>query len=453
MHKLKRLSISVFCLLLTSECLYAQQDSVYTLKKCIEIAIGNNLSLQQKGQELEKKRYDIMTNRAKLLPVIKAYGNFTNQVDKSTSLSLSNPLGGHPVEGQNYNESRGMRYNTNGGLQLNMPLYNHTLYTSIHIAKQLEDISRMAYDKAIEDLTVTTAEIYYSAQTSLKQRALVEENVRRLSELRDITLAGYENGIAMEVDVNRVDVNLENVKVQLANTQSVYERQLNLLKYIMGIPAETSLSVVRPDMENEDKWVSQQGLSEDLYELKIVEAQQQTLAMQRKVIRQGYLPTLSLVGQLGYTNYSEHFDRIFHGADTKKWYNSFYWGLSLNIPIFDGFEKTVKLRKNKVEQMQKQTELADLKQKLATDYANGMNQYQNNHRNYLKQKDNYSLAEKVYEVTLDQYREGVASMTALLQDELSMSNALNNYLNAYHSYKLSELKLLKLSKQLPLLTE
>lgn len=115
MHKLKRLSISVFCLLLTSECLYAQQDSVYTLKKCIEIAIGNNLSLQQKGQELEKKRYDIMTNRAKLLPVIKAYGNFTNQVDKSTSLSLSNPLGGHPVEGQNYNESRGMRYNTNGG--------------------------------------------------------------------------------------------------------------------------------------------------------------------------------------------------------------------------------------------------------------------------------------------------------------------------------------------------
>ena len=103
--------------------------------------------------------------------------------------------------------------------------------------------------------------------------------------------------------------------------------------------------------------------------------------------------------------------------------------------------------------MQKQIELSDLKQKLTTDYVNGLNQYQNNQRNYIKQKDNYRLAEKVYEVTLDQYREGVASMTALLQDELSMSNAMNNYLNAYHNYKLSELKLLKLSKQLPLLTE
>lgn len=453
MCRRRKIGITFVCLLLSCGYSYAQQDSIYTLKQCIETAIGNNLSLQQKGLEREKKQYDIMANRAKLLPVIKAYGNFTNQVDKSTSLSLSNPLGGHPVEGQNYNESRGMRYNTNGGLQLNMPLYNHTLYTSIHIAKQMEDISRMAYDKAVEDLTVTTAEVYYSAQTSLEQQALVEENVRRLSELRDITLAGYENGIAMEVDVNRVDVNLENMKVQLANTQSVHEQQLNLLKYIMGIPAETAFSVVRPDMEGERKPLSMQGLSEDLYELRIVEAQQQTLAMQRKIISQGYLPTLSLVGQLGYTNYSEHFDRIFHASDTKKWYHSFYWGLSLNIPIFDGLEKTAKLRKNKVEQMQKQTELSDLKQKLATDYANGMNQCENNHRNYLKQKDNYRLAEKVYEVTLDQYREGVTSMTALLQDELSMSSALNNYLNAYHSYKLSELKLLKLSKQLPLLTE
>jgi len=317
----------------------------------------------------------------------------------------------------------------------------------------VEEISRMAYEKAVEDLTIQTAEIYYSAQTSLEQLALVRENVRRLTELRDITLAGYENGIAMEVDVNRVNVNLENVKVQLANTQSVYEQQLNLLKYIMGISAETSFSVQRPDMVAEKGMITGQGLSEDLYELKMLEAQQQTLAMQRKVISQGYLPSLSLVGQLGYTNYSEHFDRIFHSSDTKKWYNSFYWGLSLNIPIFDGFDKTIKLRKNKVEQRQKQTEISDMRQKLATDYANGMNQYQNNHRNYLKQKDNYHLSEKVYKVTLDQYREGVASMTTLLQDELSMSNAMTNYLNAYHGYRLSELKLLKLSKQLHLLTE
>jgi len=433
--------------------LYAQEDYTLTLKECIETTIENNLSLRMKGLEKEQKKHDVTANRAKLLPVIKAYGNFTNHVDKATSLSLSNPLGGHPAEGQKYNESRGMRYNTNGGLQLNMPLYNQTLYTSIHIAKQMEEISRMAHDKAIEDLTLKTAEIYYSAQTSLEQQALVHENIRRLTELRDITQAGYENGVAMEVDVNRVEVNLENIKVQYANTQSIYEQQINLLKYIMGVPAETQLTVQHPTMDTDGKVDTGKGLSEDLYELRILEAEQKTLAMQQKSIRQEYLPSLSLTGQLGYTNYNDHFDRIFHSSDTKKWYNSFYWGLSLNIPLFDGFDKTVKLRKNKVEQLKKQTQLDETRLKLSTDFANETNQYENNRRNYIKQKDNYLLAEKVYNVTLDQYREGVASMTSLLQDELSMSNAMNNYLNAYHNYKLSELKLLKLSKQLHLLTE
>ncbi|MBQ8520102.1 MAG: TolC family protein [Bacteroides sp.] len=96
MCRRRKIGITFVCLLLSCGYSYAQQDSIYTLKQCIETAIGNNLSLQQKGLEREKKQYDIMANRAKLLPVIKAYGNFTNQVDKSTSLSLSNPLGDIP---------------------------------------------------------------------------------------------------------------------------------------------------------------------------------------------------------------------------------------------------------------------------------------------------------------------------------------------------------------------
>ena len=36
---------------------------------------------------------------------------------------------------------------------------------------------------------------------------------------------------------------------------------------------------------------------------------------------------------------------------------------------------------------------------------------------------NYLLAEDVYEVTSDRYREGIASMTEVLQDEMRMSEA------------------------------
>ena len=47
----------------------------------------------------------------------------------------------------------------------------------------------------------------------------------------------------------------------------------------------------------------------------------------------------------------------------------------------------------------------------------------NNQRNFKKQKDNYLLAEDVYTVTMERYREGIASMTEVLQDEMQMSEA------------------------------
>ena len=53
----------------------------------------------------------------------------------------------------------------------------------------------------------------------------------------------------------------------------------------------------------------------------------------------------------------------------------------------------------------------------------------NNQRNFKKQKDNYLLAEDVYTVTMERYREGIASMTEVLQDEMQMSEAQNNYIS------------------------
>ena len=45
---------------------------------------------------------------------------------------------------------------------------------------------------------------------------------------------------------------------------------------------------------------------------------------------------------------------------------------------------------------------------LETQYINATNDLMNNQRNFKKQKDNYLLAEDVYEVTSDRYREGIA---------------------------------------------
>ena len=84
---------------------------------------------------------------------------------------------------------------------------------------------------------------------------------------------------------------------------------------------------------------------------------------------------------------------------------------------------------------------------------NATNELQNSERNYLKQKDNYRLAENVCGVTTDRYREGIASMTEVLQDEMRVSEAQNNYLTAHYNYQVANLTLMKLTKQLDRLTK
>ena len=81
---------------------------------------------------------------------------------------------------------------------------------------------------------------------------------------------------------------------------------------------------------------------------------------------------------------------------------------------------------------------------LQTQYLNVTNDLMNNQRNFKKQKDNYLLAEDVYTVTMDRYREGITSMTEVLQ-EMRMSEAQNNYISAHYNYRVTTLMLLKLT--------
>ena len=85
---------------------------------------------------------------------------------------------------------------------------------------------------------------------------------------------------------------------------------------------------------------------------------------------------------------------------------------------------------------------------MQANYMNAVSEMNNSQRNYKKQFDNYTMAQDVYNVTADQYKEGVGTMTAVLQDEMRMSEAMNNYLTAYYKYKVANLSLLKLTGQL-----
>lgn len=165
---------------------YLNAQEILTLDQCLKIGIENNLSLETKRNDIVKGRHTISENRAKLLPQINAIASFTDNFNPPVSVTDGSAYG-NP-----YNVTHTLQYNASAGLQLQMPLYNQTVYTALSLSKIMDDINSLSYEKAREDLIMQITQMYYLGQSTTEQIAIVKENIRRLQELKDITAAFYD---------------------------------------------------------------------------------------------------------------------------------------------------------------------------------------------------------------------------------------------------------------------
>ena len=214
----------------------AAQETL-TLSQCLQMAVDNNLSLQKSRNEMAKGKITISENQAKLLPQINAVAQVNDNFAPPVSVTDGTAYG------KQYNVTKTLQYNAAIGLQLQMPLYNQMARTAIEVAKIADRLNELSYEKAREDIMVQTAQTYYLAQNTLEQIRLVNDNIKRMQELRDLSQAFYDNQMSLEVDVKRVSFNIEELTVQRDNALAMLEQQYTMLKFIIDYPAEKAIRV------------------------------------------------------------------------------------------------------------------------------------------------------------------------------------------------------------------
>ena len=294
--------------------------------------------------------------------------------------------------------------------------------------------------------------VYYLAQASLEQQRLLDENIQRMESLCDITEAMYKGGVVLEVDLSRVQINRKNLEAQRDQYATLYEQQLNLLRFLLDLPAEEPFAVVPMPADVHLKQTA--GVDPSLPELRLLTTQQELIQKQIKSVRAGYSPSLSLDGQLGAVGYQEEPGHFFHtDNEMHNWFGNSYLALSIHIPIFDGREKRLKVRQYNYDYQQAQTRFEQQRKQLDKEYDDTSLQLAHNLEVFRTQQENYRQAEEVYQVTEEKYREGAASMTELLQDEMRLRNAQSACVQAHCQCNVAQLQLLKLSGNLKELTD
>ncbi len=428
--------------------LFSQTENTVqlSLHDCVQTAVEKNINVVKARIDKEKSAYKVAETRSSLLPQVNIGGSFLDNIKLQTTI-LPGELIGQP--GTTLPVQMGVQYNTSAALSVNQVLYNQTALTALKLSKKADDLNKLGVEKASEELAKEVAKLYFLTLTASEQKSLIEENIVRTRKMTHITKTLVDNGMGKKVDYDRICVTLENLSTQLSNTEALYEQQLNMIKYMLEIPLYQTIvltdTAAMPLLWSSPVLISDFSAHTDI---QMLESQKEISRLNEKLVNNGYLPSLSFTGQYAYSGMRNEFSNYFNSNPENKWFNSSYIGINLSIPIFDGLEKRSKSRQAKLEYKKNSLVLDNTKERFSVEYKNAMNQYYNNKNNVQRQKQNIDLAEKVYNETASKYREGLSSMSDLIQDEIGLNNAQVNYLNALYNFKEAELQIMSLNGEI-----
>ncbi len=443
-HLILSVSICLLCIPLT----FAQSTKTIrlSLKDCVKQAVEKNVNVQTAKIDKEIGKEKKNEASASLYPKIDLKTNFTDNV-KLQKIMIDGALVGSP--GTEIPFTMGSQYSATEVLSISQTIYNQTAITALKLAKKANETYDLNIRKSREDVGVQVAKMYALAQTTIEQQKLIESNIDRSERLKKITGVTIEAGTGKQIDMDRVNVNLENMYTQLSNSKAAYEQQLNTIKYLLQLPLDTPVELT--DTVGTELLSAQPILLNDFssnVNIQLLESQKQINSLNKKYINAGYLPSLSLSGQAAYQGQQNKFSTYFNNSSDNKWYSYANFTVTLAIPVFDGFERRSKARQAEMDYRKSEVTLNDTKESLSMNYRNALNTYNNNKTSVKRQKQNLSLAEKVYQETSLKYKEGVITMSNLLQDETSLSNAQDSYLTALYNFKDSELKIMSLNGEI-----
>jgi outer membrane protein TolC len=445
---MKQKIISLAMCLLSIQLGFAQsaQPIKLSLRDCVKQAVEKNVNVQTAKIDKEIGKEKKNEASASLYPKINLNSNLTDNV-KLQKIMVDGALMGAP--GTQVAFTMGSAYSANEVLSISQTIYNQTAITALKLARKANETYDLNIRKSKEEVGIQVAKMYALALTTVEQQKLIESNIERSERLKKITQVTIEAGTGKQIDMDRVNVNLENMYTQLSNTKAAYEKQMNTIKYLLELPLDTPVELT--DTVGAELLSTQPILLNDFssnVNIQLLESQKQINSLNKKFINAGYLPSLSLSGQAAYQGQQNKFSTYFKDNSDNKWYSYANFTVTLSIPVFDGFERRSKARQAEWDYRKTELTLNNTKESLSMDYRNALNTYNNNKTNVKRQKQNLGLAEKVYLETSLKYKEGIATMSNLLQDETSLSNAQDGYLTALYNFKDSELKIMSLNGEI-----
>ncbi|MEP2770883.1 MAG: TolC family protein [Fulvivirga sp.] len=439
--RLKIIASFAFCIVALNAMAQEQNQIAFSLEEAIDYALKNNTNIINKEYEKEIAETQVGETLSQGLPQVNASANLNYNFEPQKSLLDLSTFDPNVPEGTEQPVSFQQKYDGNISVSLSQLIFDGSFFVGLEASRTFKELSTKEHIKTQIDVTEAVSKAYYNVLVTRERLQLLEVNLSRIDTLLDETQTMYENGFAEKIDVNRLKVQYNNLNVQVKNTRQLLEVSEDMLLFQMGMPVNNTIELTDKLEEVTFEPVDDAAFN---YSQRIEYSQLQTnlaltnLDMKNNKVK--YMPTLYANANYGYNTQTGESSQWFK---SDRWLNYGLIGATLSVPIFDGFLKSNKIQKNKLQIKQIERSFDQLENSIDLEIRQAKVNMDNSIEDMAAQKENMQLAEEIYSVTKIKYQEGVGSNLEVVEADADYKEAQTNYYNALFNALIAKVELEK----------
>lgn len=402
----------------------AQAQETWSLQKCIDYALQNNIQIKQ--QKLNSDYYTNQHQQAKYnrLP------NLNAGLQNSQYLGRSDGGNGLIID-QNSNRSTG-NLSTNITIWKGFTLNNAIKMADMDLRASLEDMQ-----KAKEDMILNIAASYLEILFA-NELVVVAEDLIKITQLQiDRTGKLVEAGSLAKGSLLEIEAQYAREELDVVNTQNRLQLAYLSLYQLLELPSTESFLIEKPVLPEIGANMSLMN-SMDVFRnaaqlrpaVKSAEFKLESARNQLLIAKGNLLPSLSFGGN--YSNFYLNIGNSFR--DQLKIHGSYGFGLSLNIPIFNQFQGQTQVKNSKIQlensELQLQSTKNVLRKEIEQAYTNALAAF----RRYIANQKTVISSKEAFRYTEEKFNVGMINSVEYNQSKSNLSKAQSDLLQAKYEY-------------------
>jgi len=407
-------------------------QEILTLEKAVNIALHKNSTLLKSENQIESFESGVQAAYGNFLPTLGANARW-NWSKKDQQGQYVDPNTGQVVDGsqqlRSYNAGVGSDWTLFDGL---------SNLATLSMSKNDLESAQFTLERIKQDIVFQTMTYYYqivyNSQLLNVKKDDLKWNEKNLETIRERNRLGA----ATLADVYQQEVAKGNAELELIRTENQLETDKKDLLFYLGIDVleeytfTDTLTSMDSEILNSDLLADYQDLSElvtnalnqrDDYQSAMLNYESSKEGV--TIAQSGHWPSLIADGR--YSWFGSQISEINENRELQ-------FGLSLNIPIFQGWSVSDRVQIAEVQSKNSEIELSDLERQIKKEIKTNFLDLQAAQKGLVVSEKNISAARENLNIEAEKYSLGSGKLLDVLIANSRYTQALSDLLNTQFAY-------------------